>query len=105
MNPATKQIIIYGAFGLLLGAKIIDVLFTGGGLLDWWVLLMGLAAAVIHYLPVRKNETKEQNHHQASESYDDSASDALLLRDHPHPERGGEIAPLPERPAQRRAGR
>ncbi len=99
MKTETKQIIIYGAFGLLLGAKLIDVLFNGGGLFDWWVLLIGLLAAFIHYLPARKDEiTKEQGGRAVAGNNED---ETLVLGDHPDPERSGQLTYLPERTVQR----
>jgi hypothetical protein len=99
MKSEIKQIIIYGAFGLLLGAKLIDVLFNGGGLLDWWLLLMGLAAAIIHYLPASKDEKKQEQDGQTTGRNDDN--ETLVLRDHPDPERSGQLAYRSERPAER----
>lgn len=105
MKPETKQIIIYGAFGLLLGAKLIDVLFNGGGLLDWWILLIGLAAAFIHYLPARKDETTKEQDGRVAADHNEGEAETLVLGDHPDPERSGQLTYLPERPAQRNSRR
>jgi hypothetical protein len=81
MLASTKQIIIYGAFGLLLGAKIVEVLLAGGaGQLDWWLLIIGLAAAIIHYLPERKNAVSQppKEPYSTNRAID---NDALVLRD------------------------
>lgn len=99
MKTETKQIIIYGAFGLLLGAKLIDVLFNGGGLFDWWILLIGLLAAFFHYLPTRKDENTKEQGGRAATSYNED--ETLVLGDHPDPERSGQLTYLPERPARR----
>jgi hypothetical protein len=96
MLASTKQIIIYGAFGLLLGAKIVEVLLAGGaGLLDWWLLGIGLAAAIIHYLPEQKNATSQSS--QASCAADHANDiDALVLRDPADVERSSHAAHHPE---------
>ena len=98
MTKDTKQIIIYGAFGLLLGAKLTDVLFNGGGLLDWWLLLLGIAAAIIHYLPVSQDEKRQEQDGQTAGGKDDN--ETLVLRDHPDPERSGQLTYRTERPAE-----
>jgi hypothetical protein len=105
MLASTKQIIIYGAFGLLLGAKIVEVLLAGGaGLLDWWLLIIGLAAAIIHYLPEQKNAASQSS----KESYSSDRSidiDALVLRDPTDVERGNHAANDPEGTERRVARR
>ena len=77
MTRDLKHVIIYGAFGLLLGAKIVEVLLTrtDTSLVDWWLLVIGVVAAVIHYLPTTKPESA------------DEPEDTLVLRDPTHPER------------------
>ena len=77
MTRDLKHVIIYGAFGLLLGAKIVEVLLTrtDTSLLDWWLLVVGVVAAVIHYLPTAKPTTA------------DEPEDTLVLRDPTHLER------------------
>lgn len=97
MKSETKQIIIYGAFGLLLGAKLVDVLFNGGGLLDWWLLLMGLAAAFIHYLPATQDETTTEQGGQAGGDREHDEAETLVLRDHPDPQRSGQLTYRTER--------
>ena len=101
MKPETKQIIIYGAFGLLLGAKLIDVLFNGGGLIDWWVLLIGLLAAFIHYLPARKDEITKEQGGTNNQLHAEEETDFLVLGDHPDPKRSGQLTYLPERRPER----
>jgi hypothetical protein len=105
MLASTKQIIIYGAFGLLLGAKIVEVLLAGGaGLLDWWLLIIGLAAAIVHYLPERKdvaNQPPREQHYAEQEPKDD----ALVLLDPADAERGELAAHYPERAERRMARR
>ena len=95
MQKNTKQIIIYGAFGLLLGAKIVEVLFIGGaGLLDWWLLLMGAAAAIVHYLPEKADASSTaQEQGWSAESSTDSP---LVLRDYPDTQRGRTPTAYPE---------
>jgi hypothetical protein len=96
MLASTKQIIIYGAFGLLLGAKIVEVLLAGGaGLLDWWLLIIGLTAAIIHYLPEQKNAVSQP----PRESYftdRKTDNDGLVLRDSSDIERNDHAANYPE---------
>ena len=77
MTRDLKHVIIYGAFGLLLGAKIVEVLLTrtDTSLLDWWLLVIGVVAAVIHYLPTAKPDAA------------DEPEDTLVLRDPTHLER------------------
>ena len=105
MLASTKQIIIYGAFGLLLGAKIVEVLLAGGaGLLDWWLLIIGLTAAIIHYLPEQKNAASQSS----KESYFTDRkidNDALVLRDHSDIERNNYAANYPEGAERRMARR
>lgn len=87
MTREHKHIIVYGAFGLLLGAKIVEVLLTRSdtGLLDWWLLLIGLSAAIVHYLPVSEQAVEEQ-----PKEGDDQGTpagkpeDTLVLRNHTH---------------------
>ncbi|MFK8161065.1 MAG: hypothetical protein AB8H12_01270 [Lewinella sp.] len=105
MLASTKQIIIYGAFGLLLGAKIVEVLLAGGaGLLDWWLLIIGLAAAIIHYLPEQKDvanqSPREQRYYEQ-----EPEQDALVLRDPTDAERSDYAPRNPERLEQRVARR
>ncbi|MCP9234713.1 hypothetical protein [Lewinella sp. JB7] len=90
MTREHKHVIVYGAFGLLLGAKIVEVLLTRSdtGIIDWWLLLIGLAAAVVHYLPVTEKSERQNDQHQKEPTADEAASDTLVLRDHPDPERG-----------------
>jgi len=105
MLASTKQVIIYGAFGLLLGAKIVEVLLAGGaGLLDWWLLIIGLAAAFIHYLPEQKNAPRQP---QKEQSFADRKidHDALVLRDPSDVERNGLAASYPEGAERRMARR
>ncbi|WP_238752263.1 hypothetical protein [Neolewinella maritima] len=77
MTRDLKHVIIYGAFGLLLGAKVVEVLLTrtDTSLLDWWLLIIGVVAAVIHYLPTTKPTAA------------DEPDDTLVLRDPAHLER------------------
>jgi hypothetical protein len=83
MKQGTQQIFIYGAFGLFLGAKIVEVLINDGvGLFDYWLLGIGLAAAIIHYLPRKHEATDQKGNH--SRPYEE---DTLVLRDHSRFER------------------
>ncbi|WP_052333897.1 hypothetical protein [Neolewinella persica] len=105
MLASTKQIIIYGAFGLLLGAKIVEVLLAGGaGLLDWWLLIIGLTAAIVHYLPEHKDAAnkslREQRHSEQEPQHD-----ALVLRDPADAERSDLTAHYPEEVERRMARR
>lgn len=104
MLASTKQVIIYGAFGLLLGAKIVEVLLTGGaGLLDWWLLIIGLAAAIVHYLPEQKNAADQPpREHYLTDR--EAGHDTLVLRDHSDPERSDRAPRYPES-VDRRVGR
>ncbi|WP_173021313.1 hypothetical protein [Lewinella sp. W8] len=84
MKQGIQQILIYGAFGLLLGAKMVEVLINDGvGLFDYWLLGIGLAAAIIHYLPKKHEATDHERSH--SQAY---GEDTLVLRDHSRLERG-----------------
>ena len=89
MTQDLKHIIVYGAFGLLLGTKIVEVLFTrtDTGLMDWWLLLIGVGAAVVHYLPL-KEKTPPDDQRPASSAAPREDEDTLVLRDHPDAERG-----------------
>ncbi|MGB3800638.1 MAG: hypothetical protein WA952_12560 [Lewinella sp.] len=90
MTQDLKQVIVYGAFGLLLGTKIVEVLFTrtDTGIMDWWLLLIGLGAAAVHYFPTRSKSAPADD--SRSERADTRRNDeeTLVLRDHPDTERG-----------------
>ncbi|NJB85943.1 hypothetical protein GGR26_001711 [Lewinella marina] len=92
MTRELKHVIVYGAFGLLLGTKIVEVLLTRSdtGIIDWWLLLIGLGAALVHYLPTRDNTPEEDDPPHQSTTPEDEDHDTLVLRDHPDPERGGQ---------------
>ena len=89
MTQDLKHIIVYGAFGLLLGTKLVEVLFTrtDTGLMDWWLLLIGVGAAVVHYLPLKDKTTKDAKRPASSDKRRED-EDTLVLRDHPDAERG-----------------
>ena len=89
MTRDLKHVIVYGAFGLLLGAKIVEVLLTrtDTSLLDWWLLLIGVVAAVVHYLPTANPNPK-----------DAPAEPPLVLRDPADLERGPTAAGHPATP-------
>lgn len=93
MTRDIKHVVIYGAFGLLLGAKIVEVLLTRSdtGIIDWWLLLIGLGAALVHYLPTRDNTDEDDppNPSARPEAEDD---DTLVLRDHSDLERSDQPA-------------
>lgn len=90
MTRELKHVVIYGAFGLLLGTKIVEVLLTRSdtGLIDWWLLLIGLGAALVHYLPTRDNSVEDDPSHPTTDPESDD-HDTLVLRDHPDLERSG----------------
>ena len=101
MTREHKHIIVYGAFGLLLGAKIVEVLLTRSdtGFFDWWLLLIGICAAIVHYLPVNEQAKREQ----PREGHDEGTpgerpEDTLVLRNHTHlkrtPPPGRHLEPL-----------
>ncbi|WP_211097060.1 hypothetical protein [Neolewinella litorea] len=91
MTRELKHVVIYGAFGLLLGTKIVEVLLTrtDTGIMDWWLLLIGLGAALVHYLPTR-DKTDEDDPRKQSAEPEEEDHDTLVLRDHPDLERSGE---------------
>ena len=99
MTREHKHVIIYGAFGLLLGAKVVEVILTRSdvGFFDYWLLLIGVTAAVIHYLPT--TEHKRTNHERGEQSGDrereQGSEDTLVLRNHTHIKR----SPPPRRDA------
>ena len=84
MTRDLKHVIVYGAFGLLLGAKIVEVLLTRSdtSLMDWWLLLIGVVAAIVHYLPTDPERPAEK-----PQSADEAPEETLVLRDPAHPER------------------
>ncbi|PPK85229.1 hypothetical protein CLV84_2121 [Neolewinella xylanilytica] len=90
MTQDLKQIVIYGAFGLLLGAKIVEVLLTRSdtGIIDWWLLLIGVGAAVVHYFPTKAKPQSADAPRQAAFDATRDDEDTLVLRDHPNAERG-----------------
>ncbi len=91
MTRDHQHAIVYGAFGLLLGAKIVEVLLSRSdtGFIDWWLLLIGVGAAIVHYLPVtEKSAPADDSRNTAAPSEDAGDDDTLVLRDHPYPERG-----------------
>ena len=99
MTRDLKHVIVYGAFGLLLGAKIVEVLLTrtDTSLLDWWLLLVGAVAAVVHYLPTATEEAKAQPPDKPHPE-DAPAEPPLVLRDPADLERGPTAAGHPATP-------
>ncbi|WP_198661672.1 hypothetical protein [Lewinella sp. IMCC34183] len=92
MTRELKHVVVYGAFGLLLGAKIVEVLLTrtDTGIMDWWLLLVGLGAAIVHYLPTSEKQTPAADDpRQAAPEPDAEEPETLVLRDYPDLERGG----------------
>lgn len=100
--PGIKQTLIYGAFGILLGSKLVEMMTTGGhSLLDWWVLLLGLGAAIVHYLPAGiKNSASEHDGYSAqgrsTNHFHSEPEEELVLHNHPHAERGKVITGHPQ---------
>lgn len=107
MTRDLKHVVIYGAFGLLLGAKIVEVLLTRSdtGIMDWWLLLVGLGAAVVHYLPVKeKPRSTPDTPHESKPAAKPEDDDTLVLRDHPDLERDREPGPYVATGDGRRSG-
>jgi hypothetical protein len=91
MTRDVKHAIVYGAFGLLLGAKIVEVIVSRPdvSLIDWWLLLIGIGAAIVHYLPTRDQAARRDDPNKTQASLPPAAEDdTLVLRDYPDPERG-----------------
>ncbi|MBB4080422.1 hypothetical protein GGR28_003056 [Lewinella aquimaris] len=90
MTREHKHVIIYGAFGLLLGTKIVEVLLTrtDTGIIDWWLLLIGVGAAIVHYLPVNEKSEPGDDTRKNEPKFGEE-EDTLVLRDHSHPQRSG----------------
>ena len=107
MTRDLKHVIVYGAFGLLLGAKIVEVLLTrtDTSLLDWWLLLIGVVAAIVHYLPTKEATDKPEvtaTTDSKPQPKDAPAEPPLVLRDPADLERGPTAA---GHPAASTAGR